>query len=363
MDCHVTVRGRNSLEHLPTVGYARPAGVVRSEGKAVHPYAFDPQWTLAQQTLRRLFAGDASLGLPVVLWGHVGVGKTRLIDEVLTATGCAMPLCETADDFSRGYVFARRHEQHGRLEAWRRARLEAALWVMEDVEELAGRNGSQQELSRLIDSRQCCEAPLLVTSRDWPLDRDAFRPALLSRLAGGLVLELAPASHETRAAWVNAFAAQRGAAFTATAAATLAEKFPLAWAPLRQACEALLRETARMEGAVIDEALVAGFLAARQATVQPALRRIATLAAKEFGVLLGDLRSSSRQQNLVAARGAVVWLARRVTNLSLVEIGKFFGGRDHATVLHAQRSTATRCESDHEFAERLARLERKLTET
>ncbi|MEZ6134525.1 MAG: helix-turn-helix domain-containing protein [Pirellulaceae bacterium] len=82
----------------------------------------------------------------------------------------------------------------------------------------------------------------------------------------------------------------------------------------------------------------------------PTIPTIAKLVAKKFRVKLVDLRSSTRQASVVRARGLAMLLSREFTTNSLLQIGKFFGGRDHSTVLHSCRKTQQLLLTDSELA-------------
>lgn len=337
--------------------------------------AGDQGWSLAVSVLEKLANGSATAPL-VVLWGHPGVGKSTLIRDLLIGqegkpNGGGV-VHESADDFARGYAFSRRHELAGRLDQWRSVRLQSPLWIVEDLHQLAGRTAAQQELCRLLDSRACCLMPSLVSSSFWPLSADKFRPALLDRLAGALLIELPPPGAASRCRWIETYLASRGFAITTTAALHLSHAFPASLAPLRQALGELLQTThgrpkitagSVLDDVAIDDVAVQQLVAARRRAWQPPLKRIATAVSKEFSIPLTQLRSASRQQSVVVARGAAFFLARTLTERSLADLGKYFGGRDHATVLHALRTTTDRRQADPDFARALARLERSLEQT
>ena len=82
--------------------------------------------------------------------------------------------------------------------------------------------------------------------------------------------------------------------------------------------------------------------------------------AREFQLKLSDLRSTSRQQTLVRARGLAMLLARRKTNLSLKQIGKYFNRRDHTTVIHACNKAEKASLEDPEIARIVNKLESEL---
>ena len=87
---------------------------------------------------------------------------------------------------------------------------------------------------------------------------------------------------------------------------------------------------------------------------------IAKVVARKMGVKISDMRGSTRQANIVRARGLAILLARRLTSESLLQIGSFFGGRDHSTVLHACRKTDRLLSSDSELSRVLADVQSDL---
>jgi chromosomal replication initiator protein len=82
----------------------------------------------------------------------------------------------------------------------------------------------------------------------------------------------------------------------------------------------------------------------------PSIPHIAKLVARKLRIKLTDLRGSTREASVVRARGLAMMLSREFTPASLQQVGQFFGGRDHSTVLHACRKTSAVLESDTELA-------------
>jgi chromosomal replication initiator protein len=119
---------------------------------------------------------------------------------------------------------------------------------------------------------------------------------------------------------------------------------------------------ARAEGAAVDARHADQLLAERSAESGLTLASIAKATARYYDVTLADMKSKSRRKAIVAARGMAVYLARERTGASLVSIGRFFGGRDHTTALHAYRSTRKRIAETSEAAQALAEVEALLGE-
>ena len=91
------------------------------------------------------------------------------------------------------------------------------------------------------------------------------------------------------------------------------------------------------------------------------LPQIANLVAKHFRIRMGDIRSSSRKQNLVRARSLAMFLSRRMTSKSMHQIGDYYGGRDHTTVLHAVRKTESLLQQDDQLRHAAEDLSEKLS--
>jgi chromosomal replication initiator protein len=101
-------------------------------------------------------------------------------------------------------------------------------------------------------------------------------------------------------------------------------------------------------------------VAARVVAKLPSLRDIACLTAKYFGLKLSDLKSPLRRQPLVTARGVAMYLARQLTDKSLEQIGAFFGGRDHTTVINGCRRTEEMLNRDRSTRQAIAELKKLL---
>ena len=93
---------------------------------------------------------------------------------------------------------------------------------------------------------------------------------------------------------------------------------------------------------------------------RPTIREITAVVARNQNVPQSQLKSSSRKQSIVFARGLIVFLARELANLSYEEIGRALGGRDHTTIIHNYRKIAHECETNPQTAQTLESLRRTL---
>jgi chromosomal replication initiator protein len=159
-------------------------------------------------------------------------------------------------------------------------------------------------------------------------------------LLGGLTVPLWPPGPEARLLVLQNLAAGQQVHLPRSVAQLLADGLSLTVPELRGALLQLDMQ-ARAQGHAIDLETAHRFLAGRAARRLPPLKDIAAATARYFSLKLSDLRGPSRRRALVTARGAAMYLARSLTQHSLNQIGEYFGGRDHTTVMHGCHKTAS----------------------
>jgi chromosomal replication initiator protein len=185
-------------------------------------------------------------------------------------------------------------------------------------------------------------------------------PDLRSRLASGLMLQLAPPDIAARIRIVRQISEALGR--------------PLSDNAVEQLAEGLQGNASRLIGAIFE--LCAELAELRQGTGSssdgaarlleacdkrlPTLREIVSLVARHYGVSQKLLRSNSRKQCLVRARATAIFLARDLTKASYEQIGQALGGRDHTTIMHSFRKVERERQHDLAMQETLADLRRLL---
>jgi chromosomal replication initiator protein len=120
-----------------------------------------------------------------------------------------------------------------------------------------------------------------------------------------------------------------------------------------------LESTARLTGSDVDAGLIESLFSPGPRH-QVDFRRILAAVSKRYGVTADELRSSSRRQSLVRARGVVVVLARRLTGESLQSLGKLLGKRDHSTIHHALQTTEQAASGDDSLRQVIESLQQEL---
>lgn len=285
---------------------------------------------------------------PLVFVGPTGVGKSHLalglVERWKHAHRDRQAIVTTGADFARAYAAAVETDSLADL---REKYCAADLMLIDDLQELSGKRAAQQELIHLLDALLAAQRRVVVTARQMPSEIPHFAEGLSSRLSAGLCVPLAAPGTLARR--------------TILAKLTALHHMPLAEPTLNLLTESLAGTVPQLNHAVVelehvsrngkqalDPEAVGEFLSQQSTCLRPSLRTIATTVAKYFRLKSADLKGPSRQTGVVQARSVAMYLARRLTDETLEQIGKQFGGRDHTTVLHACRKTKRLFETDTE---------------
>lgn len=328
-----------TITRIPLSGYFGERRSGSDRGVQLPCFLAGPENALVETAVHAILAADAEAYYPVVFYGAAGTGKSHLAHGLAAAWKAGArrrpAVLETSADFARALADA--IEAQGVPEFHDRY-CRAALWILEDVERLAGKPSAQAELVLLLDRVLSLGTAVVVTSAAAPGLIAGLGPRLQGRLSGGLAVGLAPPSLGTRRVLLREFAQVRGATLDEEAEEALAAGL-CATAPRLFGAMLQLEAQAGARDGVIGAELARRYLARQRGCAPVELRDIAAAAARHFALRMSDLRSPSRRKVVVYARGVAMYLARELTRGSLNRIGQFFGGRDHATVLHGCRKT------------------------
>lgn len=307
-------------------------------GARISDFIIGPENRLVEVVFRAVLGNRCDAYNPIVLHGPSGVGKTHLARGFVEAWRVQHrrgALCETAVDFARRLNDA---FQTNDIENFRNRYRSLILLVIEDLGELTTRPAAQEELLHTLDAQVEQDHRVVVTSKLVPAEMPDLLPGLRSRLGAGLTVRLEPPGSAAREAIVRRAVASRLFNFTEAAVCALIEGMPSTAADLLGAI-IQLGMNSQLDSRPVDGDDVLEYLEARRGSNSPRLRDIAAATARHFSLKVSMLRSVSRRQAVVRARGVAMYLARQLTDDSLEQIGQYFGGRDHTTVLHACRKT------------------------
>lgn len=274
---------------------------------------------------------------PISFVGPSGCGKTHLArgvagvwSERFGGEGGEDVLCLSANDLRRQLDDAiRRHE----VAAFRDRIRGLRLLVIEDLHRATGAAHFRQELAATLDALREAGG-LVVATMTKPLSESrSFDRQLISRFAAGLTVDVAPLALEARTELLRLALEDQSCQADTTAVAEVSAALSSDARRVIQVAGQMRERFGTRRTIGRDEAKA--FLAERAAgATSPPLREIAAAASRYYKIPLRDLRSSSRRQHVVLARSLAIYLARQLTPLSYDEIGRYFGGRDHTTIMH-----------------------------
>ena len=331
-----------SVVAIPLPPIASEADGQRAAGQgspsSPNDFIIGPENRLVEVVFRAVLGNRCDAYNPIVLHGPSGVGKTHLARGLVEAWRMQHrrgAMYETAVDFARRLNDA---FQTNDIKEFRNRYRSPLLLVVEDLGELVTRPAAQEELLHTLDAQVDQDHRVVLTSRLDPAEMVELLPGLRSRLGAGLTVRLESPGPAAREAIVRRVVAGRMLNFTEAAICSLIEGLPGVAAELIGAINQLGMRS-EVDSRAVDGEDVREYLEARRDSDSPRLRDIAAATARHFSLKVSMLRSVSRRQAVVRARGVAMYMARLVTDDSLEQIGAYFGGRDHTTVLHACRKT------------------------
>ncbi|TMQ34841.1 MAG: hypothetical protein E6K70_05475 [Planctomycetota bacterium] len=303
-----------------------------------------PENRSALQAMRDLAAGVCAgrwqrVTNPLFIHGPAGTGKSHLVNAIIEEVTRQAP--QVVVSVLQGCDLVRWTSEpadSGSGPGDDVAAMEACdLLFIEDLQHLRGRGGQPANLETLVqafDDRLARQRPMVFTANVGPGCLVNLSPRLVSRLSCGLVVGLELLQAPSRLALLQEKAQRRQLAVSRDVLAWLADRLPGGVRALEGAL-LQLETLSRMQAEPLDvEAVASHFQHLAEAT-RPSMERIAERVGSYFRLDPRQLQSDRRHRSVLLPRQVGMYLARRLTKLSLAEIGAYFGGRDHSTVLHA----------------------------
>jgi chromosomal replication initiator protein len=299
---------------------------------------------------------------PLFLHGPPGLGKTHLLHAIgnyVTRFGGGLSVrYATSDAFTSGFVTALRA---GGIDAFKAAFREVNVLLLDDVQFLADRRRTQEELFHTLDALLAAGCQLVLSSDQPPHEMTSFERRVAERFGAGLVAELGPPGTDVRLAILRKRAALDGVGVLPDE--TLMEIARLVTSSVRALEGALIRVVAQtsLTGEDPTPDLARRLLSGRERRgAAPQLADVRDAAAAAFGIPIAALVAHDRRPSLSFARQVAMYVARELTGESLPQIGAAFGGRNHSTVLHAHRRIQRGLERDPSIREAVESVRSRL---
>lgn len=294
---------------------------------------------------------------PLFVHGSVGLGKTHLIQAVCRAllqrSSMLKILCLSCEGFVNDYI---KTIKDGAWEAFRYKYRTVDVLLIDDIQFLSYSEHTQEEFFHTFNALYNAQKQLLVTSDVAPQELPSIQERLLSRFKWGLVARIEAPAYETRVAIVERKAAAQNTQLPADAVQVLASSVTTNVRELQGAVTRVIaysRVAQRTPSADLARQALRESLPERKPI---SVDDIITLVADRFNVRVSDLQSRKKSRSIAFPRQICMHLAREFTKHSLEEIGGYFGGRDHTTVLHAHTKISRQRQEDQSLQLMLEKL-------
>jgi chromosomal replication initiator protein len=253
----------------------------------------------------------------------------------------------------------------GRMMEFRHRFRNADMLVIDDIHFLSKHEQTQEEFFHTFNALYQGGRQIVLSSDAAPSEIPDLEERLVSRFNCGLVARIDRPAYETRIAILKTKAALHDLQMPDEVPAYIAARLD---SNIRELEGALtrLRGLAMANGVPITLELAKQALADGRpaevagAATQPTIQQIIDAVTKYYDIKLSDLMSKRRHKSVTLPRQVCMWLARKHTRFSLEEIGGYFGGRDHTTVMHAVRTVGSRAQTDAALSSDVNRIEQSL---
>ena len=353
-DLEVKILNDDQLSAYHGVAPDRPGALYESDAFTFETYVVGPSNKLAYAAAKAVAEKPAENYNPLFIYGDSGLGKTHLLyaiaHQVQKRNNNAKIVYIKGDEFTIELVNAIRE---GKNAEFREKYRQATLLLVDDIQFIAGKQQTQEEFFHTFNTLYESGRQIVLTSDRPPREMTQLEDRLRTRFEWGLMVDVAPPDFETRMAIIKTKAALLGVQLPDEISGYIAENVT---ANVRQIEGTLNKILAYRDllGDQVDEEAVSRAvrdMLKKSNEYIPSAEVITEYLCKYYNMDTSVLYSQSRSRDVVNARNIAMYLIRRMTNLSLVDIGKKFGGRDHSTVLHSLDNVEQKMRSDPAFAE------------
>ncbi|MBS1233213.1 MAG: dnaA [Nitrospirae bacterium] len=299
---------------------------------------------------------------PLFIYGGVGLGKTHLITAIGNAVIDKKPemsvIFVSAEQFTNEVVSAIRHQKMGELKEKYR---NIDLLLLDDIHFIANKTQTQEEFFHTFNTIYERQKQIVISSDRPPKEIGDVTDRLRSRFSMGLIADIQPPELETKVAIVQRKAEMEKILVPEDVAYYLASRVKSNIREL-EGCLIRLGAQSSLTGRPINKDMAKTIL---QDLIEDDEKPVTTeqiqkTVAEHFALKVSDMKAKKRTKEIALPRQIAMYLSKQLTNLSLSDIGKNFGGKDHATVIYACKQIEEKRAKDEAFNRMIENLIRKI---
>jgi len=299
---------------------------------------------------------------PLFIYGGVGLGKTHLMNAIGNSVIDKMPdislIYVTAEQFTNEVVSAIRHE---RMVEFKEKYRSVDLLLLDDIHFIVNKTQTQEEFFHTFNTIYERQRQIVISSDRPPKELGAITDRLRSRFMMGLIADIQPPELETKVAIIQKKADLEKIRIPEEVAYYLASKIRSNIREL-EGCLIRLGAQSSLTNRPIDlemaKTVLKDIIEDDERPITP--ESILKAVAESFEVKVSDIKSRKRTKEVSLPRQVAMYLIKKFTELSLSNIGKHLGGKDHATVIYACKQIEDRMAEDEKFKKLIEGISRKI---
>lgn len=342
------------------VGRPMPESIPLNPDCSFENFVIGPSNRLAHAFATAVAGKPGDTYNPFFIHAKVGLGKTHLLQAI------CLRLLEQQEDIQLLYISCgemmdrfTQSVQASQMYEFRNRFQDVDVLVVDDIHYIGRNDTSQDIFFHTFNALMGGKRQVILSSDAAPGDIPSLEERLVSRFKAGLVTTLGPPDFETRTNIIRKKAAARGLALPDDVARFVAGRIESNIRELEGAINNL-HMRAWAEGVPIDLSMAEAALGKAEPKIPTPITipMILNVVSEHFDVKVTELQGKRRSRTIIVPRHVAMFLARRLTTFSLVEIGVQMGGRDHTTVMHGVDQIDHACRSDPVFKATVDKLEK-----
>lgn len=337
-------------------------GIYLNPRYTFNTFVVGPSNQFAHAAAKRVGENPGYAYNPLFIYGGVGLGKTHIINAIGNAIVDKNPgdiVCYvSAEQFTNEVISAIRH---GRMTEFKEKYRNVDILLVDDIQFISGKTTTQEEFFHTFNSLYEKQRQIVISSDRSPLEIADITDRLRSRFSMGLIADIQLPEVETKMAIIHKKAEMEKLAINDEVAYFIATKIKSNIREL-EGCLIKLGAHASLTGIPVDINMAKSVLKdlisdeGRPVTVE----LIQKAVCEYLGIKVQELKTKKRTKEVANARQIAMYLAKQHTQLSLAEIGRCFGGKDHATVIYACRQIEERRHRDENLNKSIENINKNL---
>lgn len=313
---------------------------------------------------------------PLFIYGGVGLGKTHLLQAVgnaiLRSNPQSVVLYTTTEDFTNQVIEA---IQHQKMESFRRKYREVDVFIIDDVQFLANKDRTQEELFHTFNTLAEARKQIIISSDRPPRELASLQDRLVSRFERGMIADVGMPDYETRHAILSEKSREFGLLLDEKVLSYIAEHATKSVRQLEgilmqavaqydlEHCVPTVKSIADIMGRLCDPIAdrkpdTTGFI--QPATHAVSFQEVLESVSRFYSVSVPDMLGESRVREILIPRQIAMYLGKKYLRMSFVRLGETFGNRDHTTVMNSVQKIEKKIEEDGQMMREVRTLEREV---